>query len=532
MNLEKNDTVVQKKASNNDNGKKNVETKTKKGFKMPSSLVIIISVLFGFIVFTWILDWMNATYTVEGAIPSLDYEVGVTSFGLLGFGNAMAEGFGDAYSLIFYLFILGALIEVLLVTGTLEAGVGSLIKGLNGKELALVPLLFVLFSAGGTVYGMQEETIGLIVIIVPALVIAGFDTITGLLVVILGSTTGFAMSIVNPFAVAAGEQAIDGSLGTDLYSVVGEGILFRMFWWVVLTSIGSAFVTIYADRVKKDEKNSFNSSKKIEEDKKWVAENFKSLDEIQTMTGRQKVAITLFMSSFGIMILGMIPWPSLIGYDGVTSQGWPAWIAWLMNGTWQPGEWYFGELCTLFALVTIIIIFVLKMPLAEASKTCWNGAKAMFSVAILIGVARGIPYVLNETGAQTWLVQSMTNGLDGMSKVGFLYMMVPILFVLSLIIPSTSGLAGAALPIITGSAIATTGGEVGADTISLLAGVLVVFLLMCGTANMFVPTQSVVMAQMDASHVNYSTALKPIGIYVGIMFLVTITLIVPSTLIL
>ncbi len=516
------------------------ESKAKTGFKMPSALTIIFFILLGVIMFTWILAIAGASYTAE--VDGIDTVVEVVPAGLLGIGAAVAEGFGNAYSLIFYLFVLGALIECLLVTGTLEAGVGSLVKGLNGKEIILIPLLFILFSAGGTTYGMQEETIGLVIIVVPALVLAGFDTITGLLVILLGTTTGFAMSTVNPFAVGAAEGAL-ADVGIE---VAGMGLIFRLVWWVILTAIGSVFVTGYALMVKKNENRSFNSAAKIEEDKAWVAENFRGLDEIETMNGRQKAAITIFMLLFVVMVMGMIPWWSFefINNLGSGYYGGPEWVmdwtgplAFIFNGTWGPGWWYFGELVMLFGLGTFIIIMVLGRKSFEeagttAMDTCWDGAKAMFSVAILIGVARAIPTVLEYTYAQDWLVITMTGMVgEGANNLTFIYAMVPILFVLSLIIPSTSGLAGAALPIIGGAATAISS-STGTDTAALMSAVMIVFLMTCGMANMFVPTQSVVLAQMEASNVDYVTALKPIMIYVALMFVILLAAIVPSTMLL
>ena len=506
----------------------------KKKFKMPSSLTIIIGVMFFFIVFTWILVLAGASYEdTDGNTTD------VIAVGLLGFGNAIAEGFGNAYSLIFYLFVLGALIEILLCTGTLEAGIASLVKGLGGKELLLIPILFVLFSAGGTVYGMQEETIGLFVIIVPALVLAGFDTMTGLLVILLGTTTGFAMSTVNPFAVGAAEGVIDDTinnyfLNADV-SIVGVGLIFRLVWWFVLTGIGASFVTGYAYRVQKDPNKSVIKSKKQEEDKEWVNSNFKPIEEIDSMTGRQKIAISLFMMAFVVMIFMMIPWADLTNWDPSEWIIYPDGAGWLFNGMAYPGSWYFGELIMLFIIVTVIIVLVLKMKAKDASEAAWRGAKDMFSVAILIGVARSIPQILEYSGTQTWMVQSMTSGLEGMSGIGFVYIMFFIFIILALIIPSTSGLAGAAFPIITGAAIATVGGvgnEAAQSTVELMSATMVVFLMAAGMANMFVPTQSVVMAQMDASHVNYVTALKPIFAYIGILFVITIAAIIPSTLLL
>ena len=89
-------------------------------------------------------------------------------------------------------------------------------------------MLFFMFALGGTIYGMQEETIGFIAIIVPFMVAAGFDTMTGLLVILLGSTTGFAASTVNPFAIGAAVDAVNGSVNPDEIAgnnlTVGEGM--------------------------------------------------------------------------------------------------------------------------------------------------------------------------------------------------------------------------------------------------------------------------------------------------------------------
>lgn len=512
----------------------------KKKFKLPGAIVIIFGVLIAFILLTWVLDWANVHSTgqvlEEGAIVDKDFYV--KAYGILGFGNAIAEGFGNTYDLIFYLLVFGALMEIMIVSGALEAGVGSLIKGLNGKEILIIPLLFIFCSAGGTVHGMQEETIGLFVIIVPALVLAGFDTLTGFLVVVLGSCTGFAMSTVNPFAVGAAEDAIKQTLNGGADSGIGDsivsvGFIFRLLWWVVLTAVGTVCMTWYAARVHKNNDKSFISAERREEDKQWVSENFKDLDEIETLNKQQSRALLVFVVLFLCMIVFMIPYPELFGYTGVADKtDWPNWAAWLLNGVAQPGSWYFNDLTLLFIIGLFIMIFVLKMPMNQASKACWKGAKSMLTVAILISVAKAIPYVLTTSGMQNWMVGAMTQGLGGMSHIGFLYMMVPIFGVLSLIIPSTSGLAGASLPIISGAAEAVTGGTATAETVSLMAGTMVIYMMMCGLANMFVPTQAVVMAQVETSHLEYPTIFKPVFMYIGVMMLIVLLAIVPSCLLL
>jgi hypothetical protein len=68
---------------------------------------------------------------------------------------------------------------------------------------------------------MQEETIGFFIILVPFFIAAGFDAMTALLVILLGTTTGFAFSIVNPFSVGAAYDAVD-VLTVPLTNIAGQ----------------------------------------------------------------------------------------------------------------------------------------------------------------------------------------------------------------------------------------------------------------------------------------------------------------------
>jgi len=135
--------------------------------------------------------------------------------------KAGVAGVFDSLQVIFCILAIATLVEVLLKIGALEAGVASLVKGLKNKEIILVPVLYILFALGGTLYGMQEETLGLIPVVVPILIIAGFDAATAYLVVVLGTTTGLASSILDPFSIGAMSSSlhtvgVDASIGTGI----------------------------------------------------------------------------------------------------------------------------------------------------------------------------------------------------------------------------------------------------------------------------------------------------------------------------
>lgn len=517
------------------------QKKTKKKFKMPSAIVILIGALFILIVISWIVAWTGGTYTTDhisgydpitgdplydGTTDSND----VMAMGIFGIGLAIGEGFVAGSDLIFYLLVLGAIIELMLVSGAMESGINSLVKGLGGKELFLIPILFTLFSAGGTIYGMSEETIALFVIIVPALCLAGFDTITGLMVVLGGTATGCAVSTVNPFAMGAADSALesvlsDAGVETTLMSSL---LVFNLIWWIIMTAITCSMITCYAWYTRKNPKKSF-AKNDTEVARKWLLE-VAGEGEKPKSTKRQNAAMIVFMISFLLMILMFIPWPDIFTSAYDSGNYWTD----TPTGTKDPifglitpvGWWYFGELSMMFIFVGVIIALILGMSMEKTTEAAWAGAKGMLSVGIIIAIARGIPFILETTGLQPWLIQTLI-GEGSMSSAGFIYLSFAILFILSIIITSTSGLAGAALPLIGSAGLAATGAT-GADAKFLLGGITIAYMMAIGFWNFFVPTNPIVMASMQYSRVAYIDGLKlalPMALTV---LVVTLGVMIPS----
>lgn len=513
--------------SNNSNKNSDQQEKPKHKFKMPSSLMIIIGVLFFVIVLTWILDLAGASAEIPGTLPGSTTTVQVQAAGLLSFGNAITGGFINAGSLILYLFVLGGFIELIMRTGSLEQGIKSLVLRLNGKEIILIPLLFLIFSLGGTIYGMQEETVGFFILIVPFLIIAGFDAMTGLLVILLGTTTGFAASTVNPFAIGVAVDAVPGSISG---LTVGTALGARFVIWILFTLIGMAFVTSYAYYVQKSPEKSF-VAKDHDKNLEWAQANFTSVDanEHRKTTKREMIGLSLFFLSFIIMVAMYIPWGSFFaGYDGhVAGSGWvyPNGAGWLFNGMSYPGYWYFGELVTEFLIFAFAIGYTFKMSTAEISDAMWKGAKDILPVAIIIGTARAIPLVMQASYMDVWIVSVLTKGLPS-GTFGFLIVIFLVFLVLACFIPSTSGLANLAIPIIglTVASIFTGGGQ----DVQMMAYTIIMFSIAAGIINMFIPTQAIVLASAEASHVPYNKMLKPVLVYAGIISLITIVVVAPT----
>ncbi len=509
------------------NTKKTPEPKKKKKFfKMPSSMTIILFV----ILFTLILTWgfSGATYgSIESGIQHVE------AVGLIGTGNAVISGFQQAAGVIIFLFAIGAFIEVMLRSGTLEAGVSSTLRRFSNKIIWVIPILFVMFALGGTIYGMQEETIGFIPIIVPFLVLAGFDTMTGLLVILLGSTTGFTASTVNPFAIGAAVDAVnDGTgLGDNGKITVGHGMGARWAVWAIIVLIGAVLVTWYAARVRKDNSKSAVADT-MAQDKKWAQKQMGTTDiKNAKMTRRQYAGMWVFWLTFAIMITMMIPWDAIISghkWPEDYGKGW----GWLLNGSdFWPGWWYYGELTLLFLGSTIILGLIFGMKMKDISETIWAGAKEMFSVAMIIGIARSVGVILNDSGLGPFMIYHMmrNDGMKNMSPIAFSVTMFFIFLLFAAFIPSTSGLASASMGLV-GSTVAGLNGSVEngvwtSQGITTMSTTILAFSMALGIMNMIIPTQAVVMATADKSKVGYGRMMKVVGPYALIMMAISAGLI-------
>ena len=241
-----------------------------KGFSVPDTYIIIffVVVLAAIVTFfvpkgyyetqdvTYMMNGVEKTRTVikDGSFQYLTDDAGkavtegVTLFsgdGESGFFNYMFNGIvsDSAIQIIAFLLVVGGAFGIMIRTGAIEAGLVGLIRKAKGAEKLLIPVLFVLFSLGGAVFGMGEEALPFTMILCPLFVAVGYDTVIAVLVTYVATQIGFGASWMNPFSVGIAQ----GIAGIDVFSGAG----FRMVMWVVFTALGCGMTMFYAAKVKK-----------------------------------------------------------------------------------------------------------------------------------------------------------------------------------------------------------------------------------------------------------------------------------------
>ena len=398
-------------------------------------------------------------------------------------------GFADAVDVSIFILVLGGFLGILTKTGALETGIKVLVKKLKGNELVLIPILMLIFSIGGTTYGMLEETVGFYVLIAACMVAAGMDTLVGSAVVLLGAGSGVLGSTINPFAVGAAISSLPDGIKVNQGYVIFIGFLL----WITTLLISIFFVMRYAKKVKQDKGSTFLSLR----EQKNMEKKFKEEIEIEhnkkevKLTTRQKITLVLLMFTFIIMIIGFIPWGefNITFFDKFT--GW-------LTGS-SLGNWWFYEAALWFLVMTIIIALVNKMKEKDIVDTFIDGANDMIGVILIIAVARGASVLMQTTYLDNYIIYNASNLLKNLPEFLFVPLNYLLHIVLSILVPSSSGLAALSTPIIT--PLATNLGYSGEVAIMTLVSAN-------GLVNLITPTCGAIMGGLALAKVEYTTWFK------------------------
>ncbi len=369
------------------NTKTTDKTKTKKKWTMPTSMTILLVILGLVVILTWIVP--SGYYGPDG-----EFHTSSEPVGFFDIFSAVAYGFLDSASLVFFLFGIGAFINMVVKTEAMEASIGSLMKKMNGKEIFAIPLLMTFFAFGGTVYGMAEETLAFYAILVPIFIIAGYDALTGVFVILLGAGSGVLTSTINPFSIGA---AVDAMPTDTIGGSVSEGMAFRWMAFVVFLSIAISFVVWYALRVKKNKEKSGVIDlydQHLEDAKKTY-----DMEALPKLTTKRKIIMAIAGFAMLFMVFALIPWNKLgVGeFDTIHDwlQGNVPWLFAPVGFGWSSlGNWYFIELGVFFFIAAVIIGLIGGKKEKEIVSISVNGASDMLNVALVISVARGVSVVL------------------------------------------------------------------------------------------------------------------------------------------
>ncbi|MCL2567588.1 MAG: YfcC family protein [Alphaproteobacteria bacterium] len=434
--------------------------------KLPHTLSIIFSLIIIMAVLTWVLPAgqfdriHNEAIGRDVVVPGTYKEVPSNPQGFLDTFSSFARGIVNAAEVIAYVLIIGGAYGVILKTGAINNGLKAAVKKLEGREFLLIPVLMFLFSIGGTMAGMYEETLAFYLILIPLMVRAGYDPIVGVATILLGVGAGLTASIGNPFATGIASHIAE--------IPITDGILSRVIFYFICLGTSIAYVLWYANRIKKNPKKSICYANRAEHQ-----ESFANLtnEEGHIRFGlNQKLIIIIFLGLIFFMMYAVV----------------------------QLG-WWIPEMTVLFLAGAMVAAILGGLNEKEFWDSFVEGSKDLLYAAIVVGLTRAIVIVAQDGAIIDTILHGIVSVLSGLSQNLFIMLNQIFQLFIAFLVPSSSGHAALTMPLMAPLA----------DLFSVpRSSVVTAYQTASGLINQFAPTAAVVMAAIGMAKISYFHWLK------------------------
>lgn len=349
--------------------------------------------------------FLDGSISKPVAIPGTYEKVEQSPQGIFDILLAPISGVYDTIDIILFVFILGGCIGVLNYMGAFNAAIAVLSRITKGKEYILIILITVIIAAGGTTFGLAEETIALYPILVPVFLAAGYDVMVCIAAIYMGSSIGTMFPTINPFSVGNASNAAGIS--------IAEGMGIRTVALVLGVVITLIYILRYAKKVKDDPTKSI-----CYDQYEHHMQKFGHQGEVPEFTLRMKLSLAVFGISFGVLVWGLVS-----------------------------KQWWFDSMTSLFLACAILLAFTSGIGEKNFMDQFIGGAADLMSVALVVGVARGINIILENGMVSDTILEFFSGAISGMNPFVFIILMMLVFIVLGFFISSSSGLAVLSVPI-------------------------------------------------------------------------------------
>ena len=440
--------------------------------KVPNTYVIIAVIIALCAVLTWFVPGGQYVKAEDGTLSYESVEAVPQTWQVL---SAIYHGFVKQAGIIVFILVVGGAFWLLNATGAVEAGIQRFIVRIGKRDILVLVALTVLFSLAGAVFGMSEETIPFVGIVVPLVVSMGYDAFMGMLVVYVASNVGFSSAFLNPFTVGIAQGMAD----LPLFSGMG----YRIFCWAFLTLLMVVFVCFYARRTKKEVTVIPSGSPTVIPS---------AAKESVRLTSRQSWILVVLLLTVIALIVGVTCW-----------------------------DWYMPEITGLFLGMGIVCGVIAGFSANKIADELIAGARDILSAALVVGFASGIIVILQDGKVVDSILHGMQDGLDGSSQAASLSAMYGIQALINFIIPSATAKAAITIPI-----MAPFADMVG---VSRQAMVLA-FQFGDGFTNMVTPTSGVLVAALAMARIPYTKWVKWVWKGVAVLLVLGLLLLLATIL--
>ncbi|MBP9121330.1 MAG: YfcC family protein [Ignavibacterium sp.] len=391
------------------------EIKKKFKFRVPNTYLLIFSLLIVIAGFTWIVpggEYERAVVNGREVVVQNSFKyVNSNPQGFFALFIAPLKGFVEASLIIGFILIVGGAFNVLAKTDAINSLINKLARAHRSSsflQTMFIPILMFMFSLGGATFGMNEEIIPFVLIIVPICLALGYDSIIGVAIPLVGAHVGFASAYLNPFNVGIAQGIAD----VPLFSGIG----YRIICWLISTFVAIAFLLYYVRKLSRKPEISVMYE---EDNERRKNEHFEDVySEENHFTGRHKLVLLSFAISLVLIVIGVI------------SLG-----------------WYIEEIAAVFFIMGIVAGIIGGLKSDELIKSFIGGAKDLVGTALIVALARATLVISRDGHIIDTVLYNLSPFIQSSSPIFASQKMFVVQAIINFFVHSGSGQAALTMPI-------------------------------------------------------------------------------------
>jgi uncharacterized ion transporter superfamily protein YfcC len=457
--------------------------------KVPNTYLLIFSLLVLIAIMTWIIpggEYERTTMNGREVVVQNSFKyVDNNPQGFFALFISPLKGFVEAGLIIGFVLIVGGAFNVLARTKAIDSLITKLAKAhKNSKALRtmFIPVLILMFSLGGATFGMNEEIIPFVLIIVPICLALGYDSIVGVAIPLVGAHVGFASAFLNPFNVGIAQ----GIAEVPLFSGIG----YRVICWIISTIVAILFLLYY---VRKITKNPEASPTYKEDNERRKNEQFDHIyDNDNHFSLKHKLVLITFALSLVMLVIGVVEF-----------------------------AWFIEEIAAMFFIMGILVGIIGGLKSEELIKAFIDGAKDLVGTAFIIALARATLVISRDGQIIDTILYGLAPLIESSSPVFASQKMFVVQAIINFFVHSGSGQAALTMPIMA--------------PLSDLAGVsrqTAILAFQLGEyTNIIIPTSAVTMGALSMARVPWDKWAKWVLPLLIIFFILGFLLLIPPNLI-
>jgi uncharacterized ion transporter superfamily protein YfcC len=523
--------------------------------KFPHTYVIVFYILLFSAILTWIIpggEYVEEKVLVDGvektALVYREVDKDPQSWEVF---SSLFKGFVKQSGIIVFILMIGGAFWIMNSSKAVDAGILSFIRFTGrlqrfgwirrlGADNMIIALVMIMFSAFGAVFGMSEETIAFVIIMVPLAISMGYDSIVGVCLCFVGAAIGFAGAMLNPFTVGIAQ----GIAGLPLFS----GLEYRILCWSLINMAGIGFVLWYARRIKLHPEK----SPVYNEDEYWRKKGGTAWETMfrETplsawfsygiiLTGLIAFSIINHQTTFVVgdpdagagssLTLPVIPvatalfalagWLSLrkaVQFFQLTLLGFT--ILFLIIGV-MGYHWYIMKIASLFFAMGFFSGIAMNYSPNRITALFLEGVRDILPAALIVGLAGGIIVILEDGKIVDSILHGLSSRMDGLGKIASVGIMYAIQTLINVIIPSGSAQAALTMPIMAPFS----------DLVDISRqATVMVYQFGDGFTNMITPTSGVLIGVLGVARIPYEKWVKWVTPFIILLLILGFILLIPT----